>query len=347
MTAATSARTVVANTKAIVSTPARIAASKAAVARRARFMVAMSGRAMPTVARLRAARKDAGNTPAMIVRMRAGNMPAALARTAAGSRAVTIASRIAVVNTTTTTATAVRRTPGIRRDDRRDGRFDGRREQGHTGRGDERHGQRAYQDGPSGQNRQGPVSTAAATTAISVERDGRPGAERRDGRPARIPVRRPATAVREGGQARASQPSRPRQPYAAIRIDQVQRVLGEILQWTYPADAALSHWLRGHPGLGARDRSEVAEAVYDVLRHLRRYRQYGESGVGPASRRLAILGLAATLGAQELAEGWTRPRPNGCSACRASIRPRCRARYGAAFPTGWTSVCPPWTARTR
>ena len=113
-TAATSARTVVANTKAIVSTPARIAASKAAVARARALMVAMSGRAMPTVARLRAARKDAGNTPAMIVRMRAGNMPAALARTAAGSRAVTIASRIAVVNTTTTAATAVRRTPGIR-----------------------------------------------------------------------------------------------------------------------------------------------------------------------------------------------------------------------------------------
>ncbi|MFY1838612.1 RsmB/NOP family class I SAM-dependent RNA methyltransferase [Achromobacter xylosoxidans] len=80
-------------------------------------------------------------------------------------------------------------------------------------------------------------------------------------------------------------------------------MLGEILQWTYPADAALSHWLRGHPGLGARDRSEVAEAVYDVLRHLRRYRQFGESGVGPASRRLAILGLAATLGKETLQEG--------------------------------------------
>jgi len=97
--------------------------------------------------------------------------------------------------------------------------------------------------------------------------------------------------------------NRPRQSYAAIRIDQVQRVLGEILQWTYPADAALSHWLRHHPNLGARDRSEVAEAVYDVLRHLRRYRQFGESGVGPASRRLAILGLNATLGAQALEEG--------------------------------------------
>ncbi|KAG0939664.1 hypothetical protein G6F31_015267 [Rhizopus arrhizus] len=102
---------------------------------------------------------------------------------------------------------------------------------------------------------------------------------------------------------RAPQFNRPRQSYAAIRIDQVQRVLGEILQWTYPADSALSHWLRHHPNLGARDRSEVAEAVYDVLRHLRRYRQFGESGVGPASRRLAILGLNATLGAEALEEG--------------------------------------------
>ncbi|MBD9429725.1 hypothetical protein IB257_07230 [Achromobacter sp. ACM03] len=109
----------------------------------------------------------------------------------------------------------------------------------------------------------------------------------------------------DGGQDRPPKPqfNRPRQSHAAIRIDQVQRVLGEILQWTYPADAALSHWLRNHPNLGARDRSEVAEAVYDVLRHLRRYRQFGESGVGPASRRLAILGLAATLGAEALAEG--------------------------------------------
>ncbi|CAB3881681.1 Ribosomal RNA small subunit methyltransferase B [Achromobacter piechaudii] len=103
--------------------------------------------------------------------------------------------------------------------------------------------------------------------------------------------------------AQKPQFNRPRQSYAAIRIDQVQRVLGEILQWTYPADAALSHWLRHHPNLGARDRSEVAEAVYDVLRHLRRYRQFGESGVGPASRRLAILGLNATLGAEALEEG--------------------------------------------
>jgi 16S rRNA (cytosine967-C5)-methyltransferase len=82
---------------------------------------------------------------------------------------------------------------------------------------------------------------------------------------------------------------------AAVRIEQVRSVLGEILQWEYPADAVLSRWLRAHPKLGARDRSELAEGVFDVLRHLRRYRQLSESGTGPAARRLAILGLASVF----------------------------------------------------
>nr|WP_160357152.1 RsmB/NOP family class I SAM-dependent RNA methyltransferase [Bordetella sp. 02P26C-1] len=99
------------------------------------------------------------------------------------------------------------------------------------------------------------------------------------------------------------QASHPRVPRAVIRIDQVQRLLGEVLQWTYPADATLSHWFRAHPTLGGRDRGEVAEAVYDVLRHLRRYRQLAESGSGAASRRLAILGLAATVGPEFLEDG--------------------------------------------
>ncbi|WP_233214204.1 RsmB/NOP family class I SAM-dependent RNA methyltransferase [Pollutimonas nitritireducens] len=86
-------------------------------------------------------------------------------------------------------------------------------------------------------------------------------------------------------------------PYvmAAVRIDQVRSVLGEILQWKFPADAVLSRYLRANPKLGARDRGEVAEAVFDVLRHLRRYRQFAESGSGPAARRLAILGLASVF----------------------------------------------------
>ncbi len=190
-----------------------------------------------------------------------------------------------------------------------------------------RPGQRPSYDAPRGGDRGGERASYG-----SERREGRPGqrpsydaprggdrggerasygSERRDGRSDQRASYDASRGGDRGGDARGNaarapqkpQSNRPRQPYSAIRIDQVQRALGEILQWTYPADAALSHWLRSHPNLGARDRSEVAEAVYDVLRHLRRYRQFGESGVGPASRRLAILGLAATLGADELAEG--------------------------------------------
>lgn len=96
---------------------------------------------------------------------------------------------------------------------------------------------------------------------------------------------------------------KPRVPLVAVRIEQVQSALGEILQWASAADTTLSRWLRAHGELGARDRSEVAEAVYDVLRHLRRYQVCGETGSGPASRRLAILGLAATLGSDALQDG--------------------------------------------
>ena len=87
----------------------------------------------------------------------------------------------------------------------------------------------------------------------------------------------------------------------ATRIEQVRGALGEILQWTGPADGTLSRWLRAHPRLGMRDRAEVAEAVYDVLRNLRRYRQLAESGRGNATRRLAVLGLANTLGTADVA----------------------------------------------
>lgn len=126
---------------------------------------------------------------------------------------------------------------------------------------------------------------------MSAPDRGRKGA----GRVQRAAGKGGARPGRQGAVAPAGVPAR-----IAVRVEQVQRVLGEVLQWQYPADAVLSHWLRAHPGLGARDRSELAEAVYDVLRHLRRYRQYAESGVGPASRRLALLGLAATLGADAL-----------------------------------------------
>jgi len=132
------------------------------------------------------------------------------------------------------------------------------------------------------------------------------------GRDTRDP-RRENSAPRREGRAAPQASGAPRneggppagRPYvmAAVRIEQVRSVLGEILQWEYPADASLSHWFRAHPKLGMRDRGEVAEAVFDVLRHLRRYRQYAESGTGPAARRLAILGLASVFDKSVLNQG--------------------------------------------
>jgi len=111
------------------------------------------------------------------------------------------------------------------------------------------------------------------------------------------PAKSRTAATRTPGQGRAKPAASPEKFYAvaAARIQQVQEVLGEMLQWQYPADAVLSRWLRAHPKLGARDRAELADGVFDVLRHLRRYRQFAESGTGPASRRLAILGLASVF----------------------------------------------------
>lgn len=80
----------------------------------------------------------------------------------------------------------------------------------------------------------------------------------------------------------------------ARRINQVAEVLGQIMQWQYPADSVLSQWMRKQKNMGGRDRAETTNAVFDVLRHLRRYRYLAESGVGSGSRRLAILGLLNT-----------------------------------------------------
>lgn len=104
-------------------------------------------------------------------------------------------------------------------------------------------------------------------------------------------------------------------PYnlGAARVEQVQSVLGEVLQWAHPADAVLSRWMRAHPKLGMRDRGEVADAVFDVLRHLRRYRHFSESGTGPAARRLAILGLSAVVTEKLLAEALSEPEKNWLS----------------------------------
>ena len=100
---------------------------------------------------------------------------------------------------------------------------------------------------------------------------------------------------------RKPQPGARERGIYTVRLGQIRDVLSEVLKWKHPADAVLSAWFRANKALGGRDRNEVAEAVFDVLRHLRRYRQYAESGTGPALERLAILGLASVVGKETIA----------------------------------------------
>ncbi|MFI4939458.1 MAG: RsmB/NOP family class I SAM-dependent RNA methyltransferase [Burkholderiales bacterium] len=79
-----------------------------------------------------------------------------------------------------------------------------------------------------------------------------------------------------------------------------EEVLREILRFTGPADGTLSRYFREHPKLGSRERGVIAEAVYGLLRNKSVYTSFAESGVGPAMRRLAVLGLADAVGADSL-----------------------------------------------
>ena len=139
-----------------------------------------------------------------------------------------------------------------------------------------------------------PRKQAAARPAFAAPSPGR-----------RQAVARAGSAPASHGRKQSGRPEAPARPYvpAIARIEQVRSVLGEILQWQYPADQVLSRWMRAHPKMGLRDRAEVTEAVFNVLRHLRRYRNLAESGVGPAARRLAILGLNAIMPPEALKPG--------------------------------------------
>ncbi len=83
-------------------------------------------------------------------------------------------------------------------------------------------------------------------------------------------------------------------------INHTEEVLREILRFTGPADGTLSRYFRDHPKLGSRERGVVAEAVYGLLRNKTVYGHFSESGVGPAMRRLALLGVADAAGVEAM-----------------------------------------------
>ncbi len=81
----------------------------------------------------------------------------------------------------------------------------------------------------------------------------------------------------------------------------IERALAEVLRLERPADAVLRAFFKAHERLGRRDRGVVAEAVFDVLRHRRRYAHHAQSLRGPLPGRLARLSLALRFGEPAIA----------------------------------------------
>lgn len=117
------------------------------------------------------------------------------------------------------------------------------------------------------------------------------------------PIRRPGGpqgAKGNGGNGGDGQPRSPHGSLHATHIQHIDRLLGKVMLFARPADAVVSHYFRENPKLGHRERGIIAEAVFAVLRRRVEFAQFAESGSGAAPRRLALLGLAATLGRDAL-----------------------------------------------
>lgn len=191
-----------------------------------------------------------------------------------------------------------------------DSRSENRSESRSEGRSVNRSGNR-YENRPLNRADSPAQATTQSRPAQSIAaRD--PGINQFTGQP-RKPARPPTRAQKGANNAPKKMYGDAPTTIMGRRLIQVHMVLDEVLTWEFAADSVVSHWLRAHPELGSRDRSEVAEAVFDVLRHLRKYRQLAEGGVGPATRRLAIQGLANTMGSTRVLEEVSPPEKDWLS----------------------------------
>jgi 16S rRNA (cytosine967-C5)-methyltransferase len=67
-------------------------------------------------------------------------------------------------------------------------------------------------------------------------------------------------------------------------------LVDSLMLFDSPADTLVSAFFRQHKALGQRERHTLAETAYGVLRHRLLFQHLAQSGRGPMSRRLAILG---------------------------------------------------------
>ena len=77
-------------------------------------------------------------------------------------------------------------------------------------------------------------------------------------------------------------------------IQHCANILGEILDFHGPADMKLSNYYREHGELGQKDRGEIAECIYGIIRRLRFLKKINEDDGN--YKKLVIAWLIKTEG---------------------------------------------------
>ena len=121
---------------------------------------------------------------------------------------------------------------------------------------------------------------------------------------------------------RAGSRGTPRRAAGDAQLNAARELLAAVLRFDAPADAVVSRHFRAHPQLGQRDRHVLAETVYQVVRHLRLWRELAQRA--PAAPDLALLALGwqgdvAKLG-DELAAWRAQTLAQDLSALPAALR---------------------------
>ncbi len=93
-----------------------------------------------------------------------------------------------------------------------------------------------------------------------------------------------------GSSGRSGKGRKPRgRPAATAAPAPLESLLAEVLKFEWPADGILRRFFAAHREMGPRDRSRVAETVFDVLRNRRLYAHLAQAGSGPMPARLIAL----------------------------------------------------------
>ncbi|MGA9855981.1 MAG: RsmB/NOP family class I SAM-dependent RNA methyltransferase [Gammaproteobacteria bacterium] len=134
--------------------------------------------------------------------------------------------------------------------------------------------------------------------------------------------------------------------HAHARLRQASSLLGQILQFTYPADAVIDQYFKAKRNMGSKDRAFAAETVYGCLRHKRELEALYEPIYKPESDEDKSRWLAATWLLKY--GGWSARALSQAGFTNGGIElvERIRARDLFEFPLAVRANFPDWLAES-